>query len=86
MGRLVLYACGEGERRAFPSLGRDMHRTATGQFWQDVREDYTRGRVYIPQDDMKRFGVTDDTIAAGSATPQFRALLRHEVDYARSLF
>ncbi len=86
VGRLVLYACGEANAERF----RLSDATCTGlqlaNFWQDVREDYTRGRVYIPQDDMKRFGVTDDTIAAGSATPQFRALLRHEVDYARSLF
>ncbi len=35
---------------------------------------------------MRRFGVSDETIASGVATPEFRALLRHEVDYARSLF
>jgi phytoene/squalene synthetase len=40
----------------------------------------------LPQDDMRRFGVSDETIALGMATPEFRALLRHEVDYARSLF
>ena len=45
-----------------------------------------KGRVYLPQDDMRRFGVSDETIAAGVATPEFRALMRHEVDYARALF
>ena len=35
---------------------------------------------------MQRFGVSDETIAAGIATPEFRALLQHEVDFARSLF
>jgi phytoene/squalene synthetase len=35
---------------------------------------------------MKQFEVSDATIAAGIARPEFRALLRHEVDYARSLF
>ena len=48
--------------------------------------DFAKGRVYLPQDDMRRFGVSDETIAQGVATPEFRALLRHEVDYARSLF
>jgi phytoene/squalene synthetase len=42
--------------------------------------------VYLPQDDMQRFGVTDDTIARGIATQEFRSLLRHEVDFARRLF
>jgi phytoene/squalene synthetase len=55
-------------------------------FWQDVRPDYGKGRVYLPQEDMRRHGVTDETIAAGVATPGFRALLRNEVDYARTLF
>ncbi len=35
---------------------------------------------------MQRFGVTDATIQQGIATPEFRALLKHEVEYARSLF
>ena len=35
---------------------------------------------------MRRFGVSDETIAQGVATPEFRALMRYEVDYARSLF
>jgi phytoene/squalene synthetase len=55
-------------------------------FWQDVREDWQKGRVYLPQDDMQRFGVTDATIAAGVATAEFRKLMQYEVDYARSLF
>jgi len=55
-------------------------------FWQDVRVDYAKGRVYIPQDDMRRFGVSDETIAQGLVTPEFRKVMRHEVKYARSLF
>jgi phytoene/squalene synthetase len=55
-------------------------------FWQDVRVDYARGRVYLPQADMRRFGVAETTIAGSVATPEFRALMRHEVDDARSLF
>src|SRR5581483_9486986 len=41
---------------------------------------------YLPQADMRRFGVSDETIAKGIATPEFRALLRHEVEFARDLF
>jgi phytoene/squalene synthetase len=35
---------------------------------------------------MQRFGVTDANLAAGVATAEFRKLMRHEVDYARSIF
>jgi phytoene/squalene synthetase len=55
-------------------------------FWQDVREDWERGRVYLPQKDMEVFHVTEATIAEGIATDQFRGLLRTEVEYARELF
>jgi squalene synthase HpnC len=91
VGRLVLYACGEVTPETQDEKFRLSDATCTAlqlaNFWQDVRSDYqVRGRVYLPQDDMQRFGVTDATIDAGVATPQFRALLKHEVDYARSLF
>jgi len=55
-------------------------------FWQDVRVDYAKDRIYLPLEDMKRFGVSEDTIAAGVATREFRELLRYEVEFARGLF
>ncbi len=90
VGRLVLYACGEAgeadreERFRLSDLTCSALQLAN--FWQDVRVDFAKGRVYLPQDEMRRFGVTDETIAAGVATPAFRELLRHEVDFARSMF
>jgi squalene synthase HpnC len=90
VGHLVLYACGEASPDTKEVKFRLSDLTCTAlqlaNFWQDLRVDYAKGRVYLPQDDMRRFGVTDETIAAGGATPQFRALLRHEVNYTRSLF
>ena len=86
VGRLVLYACGEQSEERFQLSDATCSALQLANFWQDVRVDYAKGRVYIPLDDMRRFGVTDATIAAGVATPEFRALLRHQVDFARSLF
>jgi squalene synthase HpnC len=86
VGRLVLYACGEPSEENFRLSDATCSALQLANFWQDVRVDFAKDRVYIPQDDMRRFGVTDETIARGVATPEFRALLRHEVDYARSLF
>jgi squalene synthase HpnC len=89
VGRLVLYATGEAE------IDRDVKfrlsdKTCTAlqlaNFWQDVREDWGRGRVYLPLKDMEFFGVNEETIADGIATEQFRGLLRTEVEYARELF
>lgn len=86
VGRLVLYACGEASEEKFRLSDATCSALQLANFWQDVRVDFAKNRVYLPQDDMRRFGVTDDTIAGGIAIPEFRALLRYEVDYARSLF
>jgi squalene synthase HpnC len=86
VGRLVLYACGEESEENFKFSDATCSALQLANFWQDVRVDYAKGRIYLPQDDMRRFGVSDETIAQGVATPEFRALLRYEVDFARSLF
>jgi len=90
VGRLVLYACGEVSPETQEEKFRLSDATCTAlqlaNFWQDVRVDWQKDRVYLPQDDMQRFGVTDETIARGVATPEFRALMGFEVDYARALF
>jgi squalene synthase HpnC len=86
VGRLVLYACGEVSEENFRLSDATCSALQLANFWQDVRVDFAKDRVYLPQDDMHRFGVSDETIARGVATPEFRALLRHEVDYARAMF
>jgi squalene synthase HpnC len=86
VGRLVLYACGEVSDENFRLADLTCSALQLANFWQDVRVDFAKDRVYLPQSDMRRFGVSDETIARGVATPEFRALLRHEVNYARSLF
>ena len=86
VGRLVLYACGEVDEENFRLSDATCTALQLANFWQDVRVDFAKDRVYLPQDDMRRFGVSDETIAKGIATPEFRALLRHEVEFARALF
>jgi squalene synthase HpnC len=86
VGRLVLYTCGYSDEERFRLSDATCSALQLANFWQDVRVDFAKGRVYLPQEDMQRFGVTDETIAAGVATPAFRALLDYEVDFARRLF
>ena len=54
--------------------------------WQDVARDYAAGRMYLPQDDLRRFGVHEEQIAAGKCDTNFRALMQFEVDRAEALF
>ena len=89
VGRLVLYACGEADQKQeekFALSDATCSALQLANFWQDVSVDWKKDRVYIPQDEMRRHGVTDATIAAGVATEEFRELLRVEVEYARRLF
>lgn len=86
VGRLVLYACGEVNDENFRLSDATCTALQLANFWQDVRVDWGKDRVYLPQEDMRRYGVSDETIAKGVATPEFRALLRHEIEFARALF
>lgn len=66
------------------ALGEAMQLT---NFLRDIREDYDgRGRIYIPQEDMEMFGVSDQDIREHAMTPGFIALLRFEIDRARALY
>jgi len=83
VGQLVLYVCGYRDEERFRLSDFTCTALQLANFWQDVREDYARNRIYFPQEDMRRFGVHEETIAAGKLTPQFRELMRYEVEYAR---
>jgi phytoene synthase len=50
---------------------------------RDVAADLEQGRVYLPAEDMGRFGVTEDGLRAGDVTPEVRDLLRFECERAR---
>jgi squalene synthase HpnC len=86
VGRLVLYACGYRTPEMFQLSDYTCTALQLANFWQDVSSDYARGRIYLPLDDMHRYGVDEATIARSEPTAAFRELLRYEVDYARELF
>jgi phytoene synthase len=52
---------------------------------RDVPEDWRLGRVYLPQDELARFGVTEEDIAAGRTGPAWRALMEHQAERADAL-
>jgi phytoene synthase len=53
---------------------------------RDVRVDLERGRLYLPQEDMRRFGVTEGDLRAGRMTSGVRQLLAHECGRAREYY
>ena len=52
--------------------------------WQDIGSDWARGRVYLPREDLARFGVAEEEITAPPDT-RLRALLAFQVERARAL-
>lgn len=52
---------------------------------RDVAEDWGLGRVYLPRDELERFGVTEADIAAGRVSPAWHALMDHQASRAEAL-
>ncbi|MBI3945235.1 MAG: squalene synthase HpnC [Armatimonadetes bacterium] len=86
VGHLVLYLCGyrDPERRRLADC------TCTAlqltNFWQDIGVDLAKGRVYLPQEDLDRFGCTEEGIRERRFDAAFAALVRFEVERTRALF
>jgi squalene synthase HpnC len=86
VGHLVLYVC--GYRDAERQLLSDFTCTALqlANFWQDVSPDYAKGRIYLPLEDLQRFGVSESDIASRQNTSEFCEMMRFEVERARDWF
>lgn len=54
-------------------------------FLRDIAEDLDRDRVYVPQEDVRRFGA-EDAFATRTATPEFVELMRFEIERTRALY
>ena len=55
-------------------------------FWQDIPADYARGRIYIPLEDMERFGYTEAEMRSHAVNAGFVRLMRFEIARTRELF
>lgn len=53
---------------------------------RDVREDMELGRIYLPQDELRRFGINERTLLSRTPTAGWEALIRHEIERVRQLF
>jgi len=86
VGHLVLYLCGyrDAEHQALSDCTCTALQLAN--FWQDVSVDYAKGRIYLPMEDLRRFHVSEQDIAAQRNTAEFCDLMRFEVDRARDWF
>jgi len=53
---------------------------------RDIKADLQQGRIYLPQEDLARFGVTEAALAAGQVTEPVRQLIAHQSQRARHFF
>jgi squalene synthase HpnC len=86
VGHLVLYLCGYNDAERQQLSDSTCTALQLANFWQDIFVDYGKGRIYLPLEDLRRFGVTGDDIAQRRVTPQFVALMKFEVERAREWF
>ena len=53
---------------------------------RDIKDDARRGRIYLPMEDLRRFGVTEEDVFSSRYTAAFQSLMRFECDRARHYF
>ncbi len=86
VGRLILLLFGhrdEERQRLSDAICTGLQ---LANFWQDVEVDIRKDRVYLPLDEMRRFGVAVDDLRARRFTPAYASLLRFQVERTRSFF
>jgi squalene synthase HpnC len=85
VGRIVLHVFGVSTPAREALSDQVCTALQLAEHWQDVAEDLRGGRVYLPREDMDRFGCGEDDLAAPQAAPQVRALMAFQEQRAREL-
>jgi phytoene synthase len=86
VGLMMCQAIGVEDEAAYPyaeALGVAMQ---LSNFLRDVKEDWERGRIYLPLEDLDRFGYTELDLSECAVDERFKALMRFEVGRARKLY
>lgn len=85
VGQIVLYIFGAATPERVALSDSICTALQLAEHWQDVAEDLANGRIYLPGEDLERFGCTEADLAAPSAGPAVRELMKFETDRAEKL-
>jgi squalene synthase HpnC len=85
VGRLMLHLYGKSDADNVAASDSICSALQLINFWQDVEVDFGKKRVYLPQDEMERFGVAEAQIAARDASGGWWNLMRFQIERARSI-
>ncbi len=86
VGLMSMYIVGFKSNDAIPyaiKLGVALQMT---NILRDVGEDYRNGRVYLPREDMLRFGISETDIELGNVTNRWRQFMKFQIDRTRQLY
>lgn len=87
VGLMMTHVIGFTDKRALlyaEELGYAMQLT---NFLRDIKEDYeTRGRIYLPQEELQSFGITEEDIAKGNMSEMFTRFMGFQISRARALY
>jgi squalene synthase HpnC len=86
VGRLVLYLCQAHTPENAQLADHICTALQLANFWQDVLPDLRKGRIYLPEEDRRAFGVTEADIQSRLFTPAFARLMQFEVNRTRAMF
>ncbi|HYD79989.1 MAG TPA: squalene synthase HpnC [Paucimonas sp.] len=85
IGFLMLHLYGMADERNLRDSDAICSALQLINFWQDVAIDWQKERVYLPREDLARFGVTEEELAQGKLSAAWRDLMRFEVERARAM-
>jgi squalene synthase HpnC len=85
VGRLLLHLFGAATPENLEQSDHICTSLQLINFWQDVPIDFAKQRMYLPQDELKRFAVSEQQIAAADAGDAWRGLMRFQAKRARAM-
>ncbi len=86
VGRLVLHIMGYKDEAIHLLSDNICTALQLANFWQDVAVDLEKDRIYLPEDEMKRFRVTEGDLHAKICNRAFQTLMQYCSDKTKSLF
>jgi phytoene synthase len=86
VGRLVLRIAGYDDAALDAASDAMCAALQLTNFWQDLKIDFDRGRIYLPEDERERHGALERDLAAGAITPAWQRALATAVGRTRLLF
>ncbi len=86
VGRLVLLTFGYRDENIHKLSDNICTALQLANFWQDIAVDLAKNRIYIPQDEMRRFRVTEGDLHAKICNRAFQTLLKYCMERTAALF